>query len=59
LQDLIVEIEDAKLTLIEEANGRRSSEARERVRQYEELHLKDKLVESGWYAITDNIKPML
>lgn len=55
----MIEIEDAKLTLIEEIGSKRSSEAKERVRQYEELHLKEKLVENGWYAITDNIKSML
>lgn len=56
---MVVEIEDAKLTLNEETNDRRSSEAKEKVRQYEELHFKDKLVENGWYVITNNIKPIL
>lgn len=51
LEDLVIEIEDAKLTMIEETNERLNLEAKERVRQYDELHLKDKLVENGWYVL--------
>lgn len=35
--------------MVEEHNKQLSSEAKERVRQYDELHLKDKLVENNWY----------
>lgn len=51
LEDFVIEIEDAKLTLIEETNEKLSLEAKERVRQYDDLHLKDKLVENGWYVL--------
>jgi len=37
--------------LSEEINGKLSSEAKERVNQYEQLHLKDKLVENGWCVL--------
>lgn len=52
LEDLVIEIEDALLTLKEETNEKLSSEAKERVHQYTELHLKEKLVENGWYALS-------
>lgn len=51
LEDLIVEIEDSQLTMNEETNDELGSEAKERVRQYDELHFKDKLAENGWYVI--------
>ncbi|XP_026812586.1 nucleotide exchange factor SIL1 [Rhopalosiphum maidis] len=54
LEDLTVEIEDAKLTFKEETNKQLSTEAAERVRQYDNLHLKDKLVENGWCNILGN-----
>jgi len=47
---LLIEIEDAKLTLKEEMNSQRNKEAEERVRQYETLNLKNKLFENGWYV---------
>jgi hypothetical protein len=50
---LTVEIEDAKLTFKEETNQQLSTEAAERVRQYDNLHLKDKLVENGWYVYSN------
>lgn len=53
-EDLVIEIEDAQLTLKEETNEKLSSEAEERVKQYSELHMKDKLVENGWYVLTFN-----
>lgn len=43
--------------MIEEHNKQLSSEAKERVRQYNELDLKDKLVENEWYLLKyTNIK---
>ncbi|VVC32193.1 Hypothetical protein CINCED_3A008175 [Cinara cedri] len=54
LEDLVIEIEDAQLTLREETNEQLSSEAKERVRQYSELHMVDKLVENGWYVLSFN-----
>ncbi|VVC32192.1 Hypothetical protein CINCED_3A008175 [Cinara cedri] len=54
LEDLVIEIEDAQLTLREETNEQLSSEAKERVRQYSELHMVDKLVENGWCEILGN-----
>jgi len=51
LADLVIEIEDAKLTLKEETNYKLNSEAKERVQQYDNLHLKDKLCENGWYVL--------
>uniref|UniRef100_A0A2H8TXF8 Nucleotide exchange factor SIL1 n=1 Tax=Melanaphis sacchari TaxID=742174 RepID=A0A2H8TXF8_9HEMI len=50
LEDLTIEIEDAKLTYEEETNKQLSIEAAERVRQYNDVHLKNKLVENGWYV---------
>lgn len=32
-------------------NGKLSSEAKERVHQYNQLHLKDKLVENEWCVL--------
>jgi len=49
-------MEDAELIFKEETNNKLSIEAAERVRQYNDLHLKSKLVENGWYVksnITD------
>lgn len=54
LEDLTIEIEDAKLTFNEETNKYLSAEAAERVRQYDDLHLKDILVENGWCNILAN-----
>ncbi|XP_001943966.2 nucleotide exchange factor SIL1 [Acyrthosiphon pisum] len=54
LEDLTIEIEDAKLTFEEETNKKLSTEAAERVRQYDDLHLKDILVENGWCNILGN-----
>lgn len=51
LEDLTIEIEDAKLTFKEETNKQLNIEAAERVRQYDNLHLKDKLVENGWCKV--------
>lgn len=54
LEDLTIEIEDAKLTFKEETNKKLSTEAAERVRQYDDLHLKDILVKNGWCNILGN-----
>lgn len=51
LEDLVLEIEDAKMTLTEETNDRLQLEAKERVRQYDAVDLKNKLVENGWYVL--------
>lgn len=51
LEDLVIEIQDAKLTMIQETNEKLSLEAKERVRQYDELHFMDKLVENEWYVL--------
>lgn len=48
MEDLVIETEDAKLTMQEETNEQLSLEAKERFRQYNDLNLKDKLVENGW-----------
>lgn len=51
MEDLLIEIEDAKLTYKEEMHAQLSAEAKERVRQYDNLHLKNKLFENGWCVL--------
>lgn len=37
--------------MIQEINDQLSLESKERVRQYNELHFMEKLVENGWYVL--------
>jgi hypothetical protein len=51
----VIEIDDAKLTFNEEYNTELNAEAKERLNQYNELHLKNILVENGWCQILGNV----
>ncbi|XP_050438496.1 nucleotide exchange factor SIL1 isoform X2 [Adelges cooleyi] len=55
LEDLVIEREDAELTLQEETNEKLSSLAKERVRQYKHLDLKAKLVSNKWCQTLGNV----
>ncbi|XP_050534194.1 nucleotide exchange factor SIL1 [Daktulosphaira vitifoliae] len=55
LEDLVLEQDDAELTLKEETNEKSVALAKERVKQYKEINLKFNLVKNEWCETLGNV----